>query len=292
MTSSQHCYQNHASPKSLETAVHTLWISLLIGCGDKDHSDTSIQEPDTDADTDTDTEPDTDTDAVVVLEGCVSFEDDTEEKGNIRVQLCSASTGCIPAWPDADGCYFYTDNMVTETYAFDVVPLFEDTSIWATPLSIVEYTAGGELLTYAEPTLIPAFTHVAALESGGFDAGGGLTITADTSTFTPTDMEPDVDYLASVSVDPDAAGLPLADAPGEVAAMWYLGPALAKVDSWPFEVAGLDLKAGEQLQVYNANYGAYRWEDVGTATVGKDGVLRTDSGAGIQHLSTLILVRQ
>ena len=276
--------------------MQTLWISLLIGCGDKESSDSSAPTSDsgagTEADADTDTDTDADADVVVALEGCVSFDDDTTAKGNVRIQMCSHSTGCIPSWPDESGCYSFTDNLVTETYAFDVVPLFEDTSLWSTPLSIVEYTAGGELVTYSETTIIHAFTHTAALESGAFDAGGGLTISADTSTFTPTALDPDADFLASVPTEPTSAGLPLEDAPGEIVAMWYLGPALAKVGTWPFEVAGLDLKSGEQLKVYNANYGEYRWEDVGTATVGKDGVLRTDDGSGLQHLSTLILVRE
>ena len=87
-----------------------------------------------------------------------------------------------------------------------------------------------------------------------------------------------------------ASGLPLGDVAGEVMAMWYLGPANGKTDSWPFSVAGLGLTEGDQLRVYNASYGDFEWVDLGVLTADAEGNIT--STAGLKHLSTLILVKE
>ena len=96
--------------------------------------------------------------------------------------------------------------------------------------------------------------------------------------------------MASVGVDPSAAGLPFGDISGEVVAMWYMGPANADVGDWAFSVSGLGLTEGEQLQAYNASYFGFEWVDIGTVTADASGIAHSDGG--LKHLSTLILVRE
>ena len=185
------------------------------------------------------------------------------------MQMCNAADGCKFAFPEDDGCYefFY---LGPDTYAFDAVPLFEDAGhIWSAPLSIVTLEAAGKPWSYTDTTIIYGFTDTAPLTDGTFEAGGGLSISVDMSSYEASALE---------------------DAPGAVVAMWYLGPALAKAGGWSFSVVGLGLSEGTQLTAYNADYDGFDWQNPGTATVDGDGVLHSDSGTGIRHLSTLILV--
>ena len=272
-------------------------LLLMLGCGDKESTDSGTAEadtdtsPDTDTDTSPDTDTDTDTDADPVMTGCVVFSDGTTAEDNVRVQMCSEETGCIPAYPDEEGCYSY-DSLITAPYSFDPVSRFEDDgSVWSIPLDIISFTADVPL-HLKETTVIYAFTHVVALADGDAKVGEGLTLTIDASDISESEDHSEVDFVAGVAVDPAKAGLPLTDAPGEVVAMWYLGPKQITVDSWAFAVAGLGLEEGDTLQAYNAWYAGYQWEHLGQTTVDASGVLRSDDGVGVKHLSTLILVRE
>ena len=271
------------------------WIALLVlGCGDKDGETGTASESDADTDSDTDSDTDADTDAdntLVPMDGCVEYSDGTTVSAStVRVQMCNIN-GCIPAFPDDTGCFSYT-GLNPSSYAFDAVPISEDGTAghtYSTPLTVVELVEGQEPLRLAQPLIIYTYTNtLSPLSAAEFDAGNGLTISVDPSSFEGPTEDPDADFVASVPVDWAASGLPVDTLGGDVVAMWYLGPANAAVGSWPFTASGLE--PGTELHVYNAHYNGFEWVDLGTATVGEDGVFVAP--IGIAHLSTLVLIQE
>jgi len=284
-----------ALEKDMRTALLTLLIGSLIACGDKEDDTSTPEEADADTDSDTDSDADTDSDTdadLVAVDGCVAYDDGTPASNkNVRVQMCN-STGCSPAFPDASGCFSFPGLGPTD-YAFDVVPTGEDAGhTYATPLSLVTLAPEQGSWTVEEPVVIYDFTTKTQLSTGTHSGGNGLTIEVDGAQFEGPIEDPDADWMASVSVDPAASGLPLDMFTGEVVAMWYLGPATAKVGPWAFSVDGLGLAEGTQLRAYNASYYDFTWIDLGTVTADADGNLSSDDGVGIAHLSTLILVEE
>jgi hypothetical protein len=282
----------------MRTALLTLLIGGLVACGDKE-DDTATAEADADTDTDTDTDTDadadtdtdTDTDAdFIAVDGCVAYDDGTVASNkNVRVQMCNA-TGCVPAFPDASGCFEFP-TITPDIYAFDVVPTGEDAGrSYSTPLSLVTLAEGMGSWSLEDKVVIYAFSTVTEQSGDTHSGDNGLTISVDSSTFEGPIEEPDADWIGSVGVDPAASGLPLGDVAGEVMAMWYLGPANGKTGSWDFSVAGLGLSEGDQLRVYNASYGGFEWVDLGVLTADSGGNI--NSTAGLEHLSTLILVQE
>ena len=81
--------------------------------------------------------------------------------------------------------------------------------------------------------------------------------------------------------------------PQSIVGMWYLGPYDGVISPlWDFEVHDTGLAVGTTLKILNGSYQDRKWLDGGTATVGEDGVLRTDLDSGISIMSTLVLVEE
>jgi hypothetical protein len=275
-------------------------LALTIGCGDKDETDTGAsEEADTDTDTDADTDADADADAdtdtdtdtdtePADMSGMVAYDDGSSPKGKVRVQMCQGS--CFPAFPDADGNFAFP-SLDPGVYAFDAVPLGEGDAgveFYATGLDFVTIEDGAAPLNLSETVLVYEYDEKASMVDGDFSVGG-LTISVDTSTLELSLEESDATYIAGVEVDAAATGLPLADISGDIVGMWFLAPFKAKVSGWDFTVSGLDVADGTSLRVYNANYDASGWDDLGTVTI-TGGAASSD--VALKHLSTLILVEE
>jgi hypothetical protein len=270
-------------------------ISSLIGCGTKSVEDSSTP-IDTDTDTDTDTSVvDTDvSDPCEMLEGVegyrfegrVEYEDGTPAKDNVRVQMCSSS--CFAAkWGDDGGFCFRRGALSPGVYSFDTVPTTGEANTYATPLSFVEIKEDDDIIQLADAVIIPTFTNSQEASMGDFDAGGGLTLNVDDSSFTE-------ETVHSVVMDPASAGLPLEGfSDRTIIGMWYFGPfnEVTGDNPWSFTVANLQLNVGDQIQIYNASYDDHDWIDVGTATVDEDGLLVSDENSGLVNLSVMLLVQ-
>ena len=56
-------------------------------------------------------------------------------------------------------------------------------------------------------------------------------------------------------------------------------------------MTGLEgVSEGDTLQIWTADYVTVEWVDGGTMTVGADGTATADDGAGMDYLTTLLIV--
>ncbi len=271
-------------------------LSFVLACGDpKEGQDTAAP---TTNDTDTDTGPEEDrcipqADDTFLMSGTVEYEDGTPAKGNTLLQMCS-SVGCFSGMWGEDGGFCFK-NLSTGHYSFVVFPQVGDPNTYASPIAFVSIENGDTELPLADPIDVPKYVASQTAATGAFDAGGGLTINVDTSTFEET-------TLHGVSVDPSTSGLPLSEFDGKtIAGLWYLGPAAVGGNTstgdsgWTFEIdvsqnSSLSaLTEGDTVSVYNASYSDHDWLEAGTATLNGSGILVSDS-PGITVLSALLIV--
>jgi hypothetical protein len=223
----------------------------------------------------------------VRFQGSIAYPDGTIGDGsNTRIHMCQG--GCLTAvWDDGDFCY-PEGRLNSGVYLFKVIPL--GTEDHATPLSFV--TIGEEDVVLDKPVMVPEFSNVEDVVDGIFEAGNGLEIHIVSDSYSSM-LGPD-GYVAAVDVDPEEAGLPLNDLNTEkIVGMWYLGSYDADIEPiWSFQVHDTGLAVGTKVKILNSSYYDRKWLDVGTATVGEDGVLYTDDDSGISILSTLILLKE
>lgn len=223
----------------------------------------------------------------VRFEGTIEYPDGVlGDKTNTRIHMCNG--GCTMAsWGEGGFCY-PEGTLSPGMYAFKVVPFGYE--YHATPLSFI--TIGEEDLILEQPILVPAYEVEEELSDGVFDAGHGLEIDVLSEGFTP--YFGSEEYLSAVYIDPVESGLPINDLDVEkVVGMWYLGSFDASIDpKWSFQVKGTELPQGTRVKILNSSYADKKWLDVGSATVGTDGVLYSDVHSGIAILSTLILLKE
>jgi len=272
-------------------------FSFILACGDsKEEQDDTATTPPTN---DTDTEEDRcipQDDDTYLMKGTIEYEDGTTAKGNTLLQMCSAS-GCFGGQWGGDGGFCFK-NLSNGLYSFVVFPQAGDANTYASPISFVSIESGDTELALTNPVVIPNFTVNETASTGTFDAGDGLVIYVDSSTF-------EEETLHAVSVDPATSGLTLSEFEGKtLAGLWYLGPAAiggntSTGDSaWSFVIdtnasqnSSLSaLAEGDTVSVYNASYSDHQWLDAGTATMNSSGELLSDSSLGITVLSALLIV--
>jgi hypothetical protein len=247
---------------------------------------------DADSDSDSDTDTDTDTDigqGTTALFGTAVLEDASTITHGI-VRMCALV--CITADIESDGSFAF-EGLDAMQYAFEAT--IEGENNYATTLGFVSL-APDETLTLSAPVVIPVFTDTATVSTASdYTIGDDLVITADPDAYdpplgTPADTPK---TLSGVSMDPAGSGLPIEVIDGEIVGMWYLGPWTTETEpAWPFTATvAHDLAEGDQVNILVGDYYGLEWSDAGTATVGADGTITSDSGSGITILSTLLLVR-
>ena len=265
-------------------------LTLILACGDKDTEDTALAQ---DTSTDTDTDSGTVEDMCAPLEdvdghrfdGQVEYADGKTAQGNVRVQMCLGSC-YVAAWGD-DGTFCFRKGVLEPgVYSFDTVPTGDGAEAYATPMAFIEIKPETDVLSLDQPVVIPTFTATQSAADGAFDAGGGLIINVDTSSF-------EGESISAVPVDPAQIGLPITEISGAVLGAWFLGPFDESTGDtpWSISMTGSGLNEGDQVQLYNSSYDDHAWLDAGTATVNADGLLESDEGAGIQYLSGLIIAQ-
>jgi hypothetical protein len=296
-------------------------FSIFLACGDpkEEQDDTATLPPIND----TDTGPEEDRclphdDDTYLMKGTIEYQDGTTAKGNTLLQMCS-SVGCFSGNFGEDGGFCFK-NLSSGHYSFVVFPQAGDANTYASPISFVSIENGDTELDLTSPIVVPTFTVNETASTGTFDAGDGLVINVDTSTF-------EEETLHAASIDPATSGLPLSDfddscsddqyndqascenagetwAVKTIAGLWYLGPSAiggntSTGDSaWSFVIdtattqnSSLSgLTEGDTVSVYNASYSDHQWLDAGTATMNSSGELVSDSSLGITVLSALIIV--
>ena len=223
----------------------------------------------------------------VRFEGSIEYPDGSfGDRSNTRIHMCN--NGCTMASWGEDGFCYPEGSLSPGIYSFKVVPFgFEH---HATPLSFI--TIAEDNIVLEESVLVPEFESISDLVDGVFDAGNGLEINVLSDGFTPY-MGADT-VLEAVPVDPKEIGLPINDLnPDHIVGMWYLGSFDADISpSWSFQVKNTDLPAGTTVKILNSSYSDRKWLDVGTATVGEDGILYSDVNSGIEVLSSLLLLKE
>ena len=223
----------------------------------------------------------------VRFEGVIEYPDGSfGDRSNTRIHMCN--NGCTMAsWGD-DGFCYPEGSLAPGIYSFKVVPFgFEN---HATPLSFI--TIDEEDVVLEESVLVPEFESLSDVVDGIFDAGNGLEINVISEGFTPY-MGGEA-ILAAVPVDPEEVGLPINDLnPDQIVGMWYLGSFDADIyPSWSFQVKNTNLPVGTSVKILNSSYSEKKWLDVGSATVGEDGILYSDVHSGIEILSSLLLLKE
>ena len=265
-------------------------LTLVLACGEKEPEDTATTQ-DTSADTDTDSgtvedmcAPLEDTDGHR-FDGRVEYADGKTAQGNVRVQMCRGSC-YVAAWGDDGGFCFRKGTLEPGIYSFDTVPTGDGAEAYATPMAFIEITADTDVHSLEQPVVIPTFTSTQTAADGAFDAGNGLTINVDTSSF-------EGESISAVSIDTAEIGLPITEISGTVLGAWLLGPFDESTGStpWSISMSGSGLNEGDQVQLYNSSYDDHAWLDAGMATVNADGVLESNEGAGIQYLTGLLIVQ-
>ncbi|MAA77826.1 MAG: hypothetical protein CL916_01090 [Deltaproteobacteria bacterium] len=271
-------------------------LSLFIGCSTQTADviddpvtsneiveETPVEEPITEVDSCISSE-----DAVGVrFEGVIEYPDGSVGDGsNTRIHMCN--NGCTMAsWGENGFCY-PEGTLSPGIYSFKVVPFGHDNH--ATPLGFV--TIEEENVVLEQPVMVPEFESTSDVVDGVFDAGNGLEIDVVADGFTPY-MGGD-DFISAVPVDPKEIGLPINGLnPDNIVGMWYLGSFDADVyPSWSFQVKNLDLPVGSTVKILNSSYTDRKWLDVGSATVGEDGILYSDADSGIEILSSILLLKE
>ena len=272
-------------------------ISLFIGCSTQnadviDDPITSnqvdetppVEEPITEVDSCVSSE-----DAVGIrFEGVIEYPDGSVGDGsNTRIHMCN--NGCTMAsWGEHGFCY-PEGTLSPGIYSFKVVPFGHEGH--ATPLGFV--TIDEEDVVLEQPVIVPEFEFSADITDGVFDAGNGLEIDVVADGFTPY-MEGEEPVISAVHVDPKEVGLPINGLnPDDIVGMWYLGSFQAEIyPSWSFQVKNIDLPVGTTVKILNSSYSDRKWLDVGSATVGEDGVLYSDANSGIEILSSILLLKE
>lgn len=229
------------------------------------------------------------------LVGTVQFPDGTPA-ANLQMRLCNQT--CRVANTDAAGAFLY-ENVEATTHTLQAVTLGDLDMAIPNALVTLEDDATRELS--ATITTLPYVTKEAlGASAGDHSLDGGLTVLGaaagdlDIQSYSPAPDEP---FVASVRISPSDSGLPWDGLPNAEAALaaWYLGNFDADVSGsgWAFSLnEDLGLAEGSKVRIYSANNHTKEWTDGGTATVGSDGTLASDSGAGIQDLTTLVLVAE
>jgi hypothetical protein len=262
--------------------MRLLWLIPLVGCTGTEAVDTEQADTDTDTDTDADSDADTDADAdLASLNGTV-----TDPAGNpvegARVNVCRLV--CQTRTTDVSGQYVYDATLGAQTSSFYVFP--PDGTSWVTPMITVTLAAD-EVRTLDVPLSAP--TDQAPIPDIAAEVElSGLLLTVGKDTLEPAEFTtlPD-DIVVAYRSD---NWLPI-ETPGTVVAVWYLSPFEATSEQGlPLRIQDQwDLPQGGQYEVYAASTPAnYTWFDLGTLTVGADGVL--DGDVTVPLLTTLALV--
>jgi hypothetical protein len=219
--------------------------------------------------------------------GNVEYPDGTiASQENTEIYVCSGA--CQTAqW--GEGGFCFTEGRLEEgTYSLKVVPYgFDD---HATPLSLIQI--GSEDIILEDSIFVPEYSNIADVVDGIFDAGNGMEINIVSDNFIPSFSEDQ--FIAAAPIASDESGLPLDGVEAEkIIGMWYLGPFNADVSTaWSFQVQNTELAEGTTVKIMIASYSERKWLDDGTATVGADGILRSDQDSGIGLMSTLLLVEE
>lgn len=271
-----------------------LMLPLSLACGDKDAGDSGASADGGSADGGSGDGGDGGAAGTARLTGKAVFPDGSP--ANVQMRLCEEL--CRSEWTEKDGTFEYVA-VEAGHYAFEAVYL-EDQKAYATPLDFLTI-ADDQQIDLATDVIVYPFGTVHDLTGGAEDVtvDGGLTITVDPSGMTASSANSPVlsggesDYVAAVSVDPDALGLPLEEIQGEVVAAWFMGRMSVTLSPfWSFTSSdAYGLADGESVRILAADYDTKQWLDGGTATV-TGGVLASDDGAGIPALSTLLFVKE
>ena len=222
---------------------------------------------------------------LIPFHGTVFYEDGTEvTSANTRVQMCSDY--CYPAIIGSDGNFAFI-GLAPSTYAFDVVPLGENATTYATPLDFISLTEDMESHSLTNTVKIPTFSTIQDLTESELVIDNQLFITVHPDSYTPREGFDSSEYVAGTSI-PDDSGLILEGIQGNFIVGWYLGAFEAKVGDWPFRVE--NLTPGTSIHAYNSSYDDKEWVSLGTATVDENGVFMAPSGLKI--LSGVILMQE
>ncbi len=280
------------------------FVCVSVGCGDKDayiedSGSTSTDGTGGDGADGTGADGADGTDGTEAgtanLVGRVKYADGSPA-ANLQMRLCNVT--CRVANTDADGAFRY-DAVEGTTHTLQAVTLGDLDMAIPNALVTLEDDATREL--DAPITTVPYDNRQDLSETpADYDLAGGLTILGaasgdlDILSYSPAPTE---SFVASVRISPEESGLPWDNLPNAegARAVWYLGNFDADVlgTGWAFSLADdLGLPEGSKVRIYSANNHTKVWTDGGTATVGSDGTLTSDPGAGIQDLTTLVLVAE
>ena len=287
--------------------IHTLALllgaSLTLGaCGDKDDDGASDSGADgSDASDSSDGSDGSDgasdgtdgaADGTASLAGTVVFGDGAPAEG-LQMRLCY--TGCRVANTDASGNFLF-EQVEEATHTLQVVALGD--LEMSSPHAMIAL-GDGEARTLGAPiTLVPYENWTAMSGTDDYKAGGFLTLkgaSPDDLSYGAYSPSPEAPFIAGARLPAEAAGLPADGLPEDkpVLAIWYLGQFDATVAGagWAYEIEdNFGQAPGAKVQAYVSSNEDKGWIDAGTATVGEDGILRSDDGAGITKLNTLVLV--
>ena len=221
---------------------------------------------------------------LIPFTGKVTYEDGTEVANtNTRVQMCSEY--CFPAILGSNGAFSFV-GLEPGTYAFDVVPLGDQSENYATPLDFITLTDNMESYSLDKPMKIPNFVVHQELTQPELNVDNTLFISVDANTFTVREGFDSQEYVAAALI-PDDSGLILDGIEGEFHQGWYLGAFEAKVESWNVRVENLE--PGLTLHAYNSSYDEKTWLSLGEATVDENGIFTSPNG--LKVLSGLILMK-
>lgn len=255
-----------------------IFLLNLFACGEKspDTGDSRIDTEDTAVSTET-IDPCAPLEDLqgIGMNGTIVFEDGTEAKGNVRVQMCNSATCYVARWNDEGFCFPEGTLQANTPYAFDLVPTADSTK-YANPLTFLTPT---ETFSLSEPVVIPTFTHQGP-GNQDFDAGNGLTISASESM-------PETMY--AVSIDLESGGLPFDEIEKDtILSAWYLGPFDTHLEvGSTITITDSRITAGSTYTIYNGDYETQSWIQTASITALDDGVISIENG--LQIISTLLL---
>ncbi len=261
-----------------------LSITALLACSDKsdgDSGDTTSGGATTSSSGGT-----SGTTRTANLSGTTLWADGSPAHGAV-MQLCY--TTCKPADVAEDGSWAYTG---VEEVTHTLQALVRGDNTLATAATTVTLGHMEDRALTAPITMYDFATYEDFGAASTYELDGGLSVDIDPSTrYAGLYATTDGTTLASLAVSPAAGGLPLDDVSGQVVGQWYLGDFDYRTDTpWSFEVqAPLSVTPGAVLDIMQLDSEHHTWTSGGTATVGKDGSIRSDPGSGITILSTLVL---